>query len=646
MNEAVLAEPTLDDYLAADGPLAALLDGYQPRDVQIEMAHAVEHAIVQKQCLLVEAGTGTGKTFAYLLPAILSGTKVIVSTASKNLQDQLYQKDIPLLQKLFNKRLQVALLKGRANYLCHYRVESAMQSGRFFNQEIASQVQVVREAMAWVKQGDIAEISALPEDAAVWPSVTSTADNCLQQDCPFYTDCFVVKARKQAQCADLVIVNHHLFFADVGLREQGFAELLPAAGVIIFDEAHQLAETASQYFGTSISSRQLLELGRDVQAEVLQHAKDMHDIIDHTDNLKQQVQNMRLAFAIDEGRGAWLQVAKQKAMQTAVLAVQQVLQQMEQGLSLAAERHKALAACWRRCTELIAQFGQLTQDQQTQQIHWYETFRRAFILHHTPFSVAEKFQQLVQAHQGSWILTSATLTVANRFTHVAEQLGLAEAETLQLNSPFDFKKQALLYLPRGIPDPRHADFHAIIFEKAVQLIQLSRGRTFFLFTSHRALKLAAEYLASQLEFPVLVQGTQPKANLIKQFRQAGNAVLLGTQSFWQGVDVRGQALSCVIIDKLPFVSPRDPVEQARIKMIEKQGKSAFDDYQIPKAVINLKQGVGRLIRDSSDCGVICLCDPRFIGRHYARWFWQSLPAMAVTRDIDTVREFFDETVNA
>ncbi|KPK39429.1 MAG: helicase [Gammaproteobacteria bacterium SG8_47] len=634
---------SITDTLGLQGPLASRVPGFAPRTQQQELAEAVADALADKDSVLVaEAGTGTGKTFAYLVPALLSGLKIIISTGTKNLQDQLYHKDLPVVRDALEVPVSAALLKGRANYLCLHRLTLLEAEGRPGSAEAAQQLTAIRQWAGRTDSGDIAQLTGIAEGASIWPRVTSTADNCLGQDCSQFSECFVMKARRQAQAADVVVINHHLLLADMALREEGFADLLPRADAFIVDEAHQLPEVAGQFFGAALSSNQLLELARDARLEFLREIGEGDSVGRCADRLRKQVQDLRLAFGVDTRRGAWQSVAGSEAVQAAVKDLSAALAELRAVLSPLAERSKSLDSCLRRCDELTARFALLTETASEEFIHWFETYVRSFVLRLTPLHAAEQFQQYKSSLAAAWVFTSATLSVGERFDHFTGGLGLEGAETRRWESPFDFAEQALLYVPKGLPEPSHPGYTERVVAVSREVLGYSRGRGFVLFTSHRALQEAAERMRGELDYPILVQGEAPRDALLARFRELGNAVLLGTSSFWEGVDVRGDALSCVIIDKLPFASPSDPILQARIDAMRKHGENPFMNYQLPNAVLTLKQGVGRLIRDVSDRGVLVLCDPRLLSKPYGRLFLDSLPAMPRTRDLDDVRCFFAE----
>ncbi|VAX07352.1 DinG family ATP-dependent helicase YoaA [hydrothermal vent metagenome] len=631
---------TPSEILGLDGLLAKHVAGFAPRSEQQEMADAVAQTLEQNSILIAEAGTGTGKTFAYLVPALLCGQKVIISTGTKNLQDQLFHRDLPVVRKALEVPVSVALLKGRNNYLCLHRLEVA-EEGRYSNREMSKSIQLVRSWSRQTKNGDIAELSALSEADPVWPRVTSGSDNCLGVECGFYDKCHLMEARRLAQAADVVVVNHHLLLADMALREGGFGELLPAANAFIIDEAHQLPDVASGFFGTSMSSQQLMELARDAEAEYITEINEGRDFSAITDALQTAVQDMRLAFELKSGRGGWRDEDNNKALPKTIDKVIATLENLQSTLKPLAVRSKGLDNCLRRAAELNDLFHRLTGSASEDQIHWYEIHKRSFSINLTPLSIADSFQSRLNDINAAWVFTSATLAVGDHFDLFQQQLGLVDAQTAQWASPFDYYHQSLFYVPRDLPLPNDRDYTRAVIDSARPVIESCGGRTFLLFTSHRALREAAELLENTIDFPLLIQGDEPRDILLEKFRQQGNAVLLGTSSFWEGVDVRGDALSCVIIDKLPFASPGDPVLQGRIEAMRKQGKNPFMDFQLPNAAITLKQGVGRLIRDVNDHGILMICDPRLLDKPYGRIFLESLPKMARTRDVADIARFFE-----
>lgn len=707
----------LDAIFAADGVLAREIEGYRPRASQIEMARAVAAAMeasgrampdpamfeTQKRparrlqgastsgadngsvsaggdeqagidggenTLIVEAGTGTGKTYAYLVPAMLWGGKVVVSTGTKHLQDQLFQRDIPTVRDALAVPVSVAMLKGRANYLCHYYLQRTADNGRLpSRQETAWLQEIVRFAKI-TKSGDKAELASVPETAAVWSMVTSTRENCLGQECPNYKDCFVMQARREAQQADIVVVNHHLFFADIMLRDTGMAELLPTANTIIFDEAHQLPETATLFFGETLSTAQLLELARDCVAEGLSHARDAVEWVKLGAALERAARDVRLAFKEDSVRLSVAQLPEDHPLFPALVAVETELAVLATALAGQAERAESLGACLRRARELqdtlagwtvpepadvsskpqeTAQSASGTQaaTDPDEKVRWVEVFSHTVQLHETPLSVAPIFAKQRAGVPRAWVFTSATLSVRGDFTHYAAQMGLNARRSMTLPSPFDYPTQGLLYVPRNLPQPSSPAFTDAVFEAALPAIEASGGGVFMLCTTLRAVDRIAAKLRDTIDArgwntPLLVQGDASRTELLERFRAYGNAILVGSQSFWEGVDVRGDALSLVVIDKLPFAPPDDPVLAARLDALARKGLSPFAVHQLPQAVITLKQGAGRLIRAETDRGVLMICDTRLVDKPYGRRIWQSLPPFKRTREIEVVREFFGE----
>ena len=626
-------------WLEEGGALAQRIEGFQPRPQQQAMAKAITELLAGEGVLIVEAGTGVGKTFAYLIPTLASGERVILSTGSKTLQDQLFFKDLPVFCEALKLPLKAALLKGRANYLCLQRLELTLEEGRFTDRR---EIGWIRRLESWsrlTETGDIAEMTAIPHDAEVWPKVTSTLENCSGLECEYYSDCFVVKARRKAQDADVVVVNHHLFFADMALKEEGFGELLPTADVIVLDEAHQLPEIASNFFSETISSRQLQEWSRDTLAEFLVNAKDMPQLRDQLNQLDKAVLDLRLVMDAPGQRASWLMMRDRPGIIEHTQTLLEVMQDLEVLLVEIVERSKGLELCHERLVELRERLLRM-QMPQTDVIQWFETFTRSFSLTATPLDIAVPLQRCMETLPCRWVMTSATLAVGDSFEHFTKRLGINQAATLKLDSPFDYWHHALMYLPTGLPEPQQADFVEKMVAAAIPVIKACGGRTFMLFTSYRAMHEAAELLEGEFDYPMLIQGESPQREMIDKFRELGNAVLLGTASFWEGVDVRGEALSCVIIDKLPFAAPNDPVLEARLETLRQEGGNPFADYQLPQAVIALKQGVGRLIRDQEDRGLLMICDARLRTRRYGSVFLDSLPRMPRTQKLEVVERFF------
>lgn len=644
------SDSKLNFIFSEKGPLAEGIPGYRTRQQQLEMALAIETAIQENKQLVAEAGTGTGKTFAYLVPALLSGGKVIVSTGTKTLQDQLFHRDLPAVRDALKVPVTVEMLKGRANYVCHFHLERSANEGRFVSREDANYIHVIRNFVENSKTGDKAELIEVPENATIWPSVTSTRDNCMGQECNFYKDCFVMDARKRALAADVVVVNHHLFFADVMLRDEGVSELLPSANTVIFDEAHQLPEVAGLFFGEDVSTSQLLELARDSEAEYITTAKDCPALQEAANVLEKSVRDFRLVFAYEGSRMPVKKALALKNFEAAYVEMQAKLQALTNVLETQSPRDPALENCWQRGAGLMVQLQRWLAAENTNLVRWVEVFTQSVQLHATPLSVAEGFSKQLNASPRAWIFTSATLAVKSDFSHYISQMGLSNANTGYWESPFDYGKQALFYVPENMPEPNSPGYSAAVAAVALPVIQASSGRAFVLCTSLRAMReihalLKEAFEQNGIEYPLMMQGESSRSELLERFRKRGNAVLVGSQSFWEGVDVRGEALSCVIIDKLPFAPPDDPVLAARIDKMNEEGKNAFMEYQLPYAVITLKQGAGRLIRDEADSGVLMICDPRLISKPYGRKIWQSLPPFKRTRFLAEVQAFFENIKN-
>ncbi|MCR4300062.1 MAG: ATP-dependent DNA helicase [Sulfuricaulis sp.] len=637
---------TSKDILGIDGPLAGRLEGYSPRRAQQEMASCIEQALADYSVFIAESGTGTGKTYAYLVPVLLSGKKILISTGTRHLQDQLYHRDLPLVRDALAVPVTTALLKGRSNYLCRYRLEQAEMDTHLAAGRAPSELVMIREWSGRTRHGDIAEMSGLSEDAELWPLVTSTADNCLGSNCSYYDECFVNHARREALAADVVIVNHHLFFADLALREEGFGQLLPGVEAVIFDEAHQLPEIASNFLGISLSSHQLTNLCHDAIAEDLKEHSGIDALPFGVQRLEKAAADFRLAFGVEPRRDAWEKLEYAKSVHAALAELKARLTDFSTVLDAAAGKGQGLANCARRASDLLDRLMTISESPPSEYVAWFETTPRRFTLFLTPLEIATAFQRHLRDGKKAWIFTSATLAIKQSFAHFQARLGLEQAETGLWDSPFDFARQTLLYIPPGLPVPSAPEYTDRVIDVALPILRASRGRAFILFTSHRALKAATVRLRDRLDYPLLVQGDAPRSELLRRFRELGNAVLLGTSSFWEGVDVRGEALSCVIIDKLPFASPDDPVLQARAAALEQSGRSPFAEYQLPEAVIALKQGVGRLIRDENDHGVLVLCDPRILSKGYGKIFLASLPPMPVTRSLQDVERFFSSDLPA
>jgi ATP-dependent DNA helicase DinG len=635
------------------GELAKMLPGFRLRPQQLAMAQAVARTIAARGRLVAEAGTGTGKTFAYLVPALLYGGKVIISTGTKTLQDQLFERDLPLVRDALSVPVTAAVLKGRANYVCHYHLERAGREDRLPSRQDARYLEKIVAFAQVTERGDRAELADVPENASIWPLVTSTRDNCLGSNCPFHRECFVMKARKDALEADVVVVNHHLFFADVMLRDEGLSELLPACNTIVLDEAHQLPETATLFFGEQTTGGQLAELARDAEVAARTTARDVPELPDAASALAPTLRKVRLAAGETTGRFSHEAIYARPGFGDAIAELAATLDRLATEMRLFAERGEDLEQIARRAEDAAARVARwqsaasAAADDESAWIRWIDVLPQSFQLHSSPVSVAEIFRRQVEGAGRAWILTSATLAVGTDFTHYTAQLGLDDADTGRWESPFDYDTQALLYVPRDLPAPNSREHTEAVVDAALPILKASGGRAFLLFTTLRALVTARERLADAfaregLDFPILMQGEGSKTDLLSRFRTLGNAVLLGSASFWEGVDVPGDALSVVVIDKLPFAPPDDPLLAARLARLEAAGGNPFMDWQLPQAAISLKQGAGRLIRTETDRGVLMICDPRLTDKPYGRRIWQSLPPMRRTRERAEVEAFFLE----
>lgn len=626
------------------GPLATELSGFAVRPSQQQLSAEIAGAVEDGAVLIAEAGTGTGKTFAYLVPALLSGKRVIISTGTKALQDQLYHRDLPRVRKALAAPVHAALLKGRANYLCKFRLEQA-KGETFVSRDAAQHFQRVVQWAGKTQRGDLAEITSVPEDSPVWPQVSSTADNCLGSECPFWSECHLVKARQQAQSADIVVVNHHLLLADLAIKQEGFGEVLPGASVFILDEAHQIPELALQFFGDSVSTRQWLDLGKDILLESGKVSGSSVLLAPPAKQLEQRIKQLRAACEAVPAKGAAALLRPHPELMMALSEVQAGGEELLKALQLQAGVSSALDQCAVRADALssrwkswLSALGNAREDSPAA-VRWYELSQRGITLNATPMDVSTPLRQYREQSKAAWILTSATLAVNQSVEHLAEKLGLDAPRVLVQPSPFDWQNQGLFYLPKAMPEPNHPDFTEALLNAARPVLQASNGRAFLLFTSHRALKLAAQQLEGG-PWPLFVQGTAPRMELLERFRHSGNGILLGAASFWEGVDVAGDALSVVIIDKLPFAAPDDPVLEARLEAVRLRGGNPFMEEQVPSAVIALKQGVGRLIRTFEDRGVLMMGDTRLVSKPYGKTFIQSLPPFPRTREIEDVIDFF------
>ena len=629
--------------LDADGPFSGTLDSFAPRQAQIRMAEAVEETLSCVGSLVVEAGTGIGKTLAYLVPAMLCGERVIISTGTKTLQDQLFFRDLPMVKETLGVSLKTTLLKGRGNYLCLHRMMIARTEGRLPSRDAVLELEAVKEWSARTGDGDLSIADVVTDESGLMPFVTSTPDNCLGGECPRFEDCFVARARNEAQDADIVVVNHHLLFADMAIKQSGFGEVLPGAAAFIIDEAHQAPETATRFFSVSITARQVRDLCRDFLAESAEVSGAMGMLREPVSDCLQKLKEMQLAVAerMPE-RGSWDDLVLDEGVRVALQSLDHAINTLASSTGQLEGSARGMDGCIERLAELQARFDRFDSQQAVEEVRWYERRGQGFALHITPLEVSAVFNDFREKAEAAWIFTSATLSVKNNFSHFTDRMGLDDAKTLQLDSPFDYQNNALMWLPDQVPEPRDIDFVPALLEQVVPVLKASRGRAFLLFTSHRSLRKAAELLADRVSYPLFVQGSQPRSLLLEQFRDSGEGVLLGSASFWEGVDVIGDALSLVVIDKLPFAAPDDPVMEARSNALRRAGGNPFTQLYLPQAVIALKQGAGRLIRDVTDRGVLVVCDPRIRTKSYGRVFLESLPPMKLAAGRTEVEQFFND----
>jgi ATP-dependent DNA helicase DinG len=626
-------------FFGGEGLLARVLPGYEERPSQQRLSEAVERTLRDGGLLLAEAGTGTGKTLAYLLPAVELGRRVVVSTGTKNLQEQLVDKDLPLLARALGRDLRVAVMKGRANYICLMRHRSFSEAGSFRRLD---EIPLYRAVEGWAPRtetGDRAEVPDLPDSADFWREISAASENCIGQSCPDFDACWITKMRQRALEADLVVVNHHLLCADLSVKDGGnYGQVIPPYDTVILDEAHLLEDVATQYFGVQVSSHKVEDLCRDVERELKAAQLDARELRAEVEAVRHRADRFFSLLARGEGRrlsSGWMtsrHVEESKALllrlaglKTAILALP--------------DKPEALNGLASRAQALRDELFFVLEAEDDGHVYFVETRGRGVFLKATPIDVSERLQELLFSQVKAAVLTSATLAVDGGFDYLRSRLGLAEAEELLLHSPFDFREQAILYVPRRMPEPQSPTFVDRAAEEVVGLLELSKGRAFVLFTSYANMNAVAERVAGRVEYPLLIQGEAPKAQLLETFRTTPGAVLFATASFWQGVDVVGEQLSCVIIDKLPFASPGDPVVAARIERLRNEGGNPFGEYQVPVAVLTLKQGLGRLIRSASDRGILAVLDSRLVEKSYGRRFLDSLPPARLVHDLGAVAGF-------
>jgi len=636
-----------DNFFSPQGPLNDCLNNYQLRAEQVEMAKSVSNAIKDKESLVIEAGTGVGKTFAYLYPSLLKGGRVVISTATKNLQDQLFFNDIPKIREALKISVKVNILKGRANYICKLRMENTNQEGMFFNKNDAKYLHLIKAFSDNSDSGEVSEISKIPENSAIWPMVTSTKENCLGQDCEFYKNCFLVKARKEALESEVLIVNHHLFFADFVLKDAELSEILPKANTVIFDEAHQVPLVASFFLGEFISSSQIINLIQDCQQSFIKYPDTIKILDSLAKDLQENIFELKALISPSSVRLNINKLQDYDAFKETYKTLIAKLDLLETILSKHAEDNAESQRLFDRATELTIKLNSWLKRDNQNDIYWLEVFARTIQFNATPISVAEQFNKFQKKADSAWIFTSATLSINGSFDHFTSLLGLKKSRTQYLQSPFNYSENAFLYVPKEIPDPKDELFNLVLVKKALPLIRAAKGRAFILATSLKSMEeigalLKDEFEKNKIDYPVITQGEGPKNDLLNQFKKHGNAVLIGSLSFWEGIDVRGSTLSLVIIDKLPFQSPGDPVFESKIKLLTEEGANAFMSMQLPEAIIRLKQGVGRLIRDDHDKGVMVICDRRIIEKSYGMKIWKSLPSFKRTRSESAVINFLEE----
>ena len=637
-------ELIIEEFFKNQGPLSEIIDNFHEREDQVKMAKLVNEAIEAKDSLIVEAGTGIGKTFSYLLPALINGGKIVISTATKNLQDQLFFKDIPTIRDALKIPIDINILKGRSNYICQLRMENALLEGQFLNKEDAKFIHEIKKISDHSEVGEVSEFNNIPETSTIWPFVTSTKDNCLGQECEFFKSCFVVKARKKAIASEVVIVNHHLFFADFVLKDAELSEILPKADTVIFDEAHQIPQIAPIFLGANISTNQILYLVQDINQILLKNVKDKDTLIELSRLVTDSVYSVNDYFKKRNYRVGIEKIERLDLFKDKINELVKHLDKFYTFFDNYDDQDTEFKNLRERTEEVIDKLKKWINDEDQSYVHWIDIFFKSIQFNITPISIADSFREFQEKNEASWIFTSATLAANSSFDHFKSLMGLENAKTKLLKSPFNYSQNAYLYVPEDMPETSSRSFNNHLLAKVYPIIIAAKGRTFILSTSIKSMNEIASLLKDEFEknninYPILTQGERSKIKLLEQFKHHGNAILIGSLSFWEGVDVRGKELSLVIIDKLPFQSPGDPIFESKINLLSAKGINAFMTFQLPKAIISLKQGAGRLIRDEEDKGVLMICDQRIIAKPYGKSFWRSLPSFKRTRNQEDVIEF-------
>lgn len=637
---------TVDTIFDVGGLLQKSHPAYEFRRSQLEMARIVDDAFANKRQVVIEAGTGTGKTLAYLIPAIRSGRRVVVSTATKSLQEQLFQKDVPFLQRHFAPNLKVALMKGRSNFLCRAKVHQMDGQAVLKGIDEVDWFSQIRDWEKLTETGDRSELTFLPDDSDLWNRIDARSDLCTGQKCPEFNSCFITAMHQRAHEADLIIVNHHLFFADLAIRDNDFGSILPEYSAVVFDEAHEIEDVASEYFGREVSSYQFEELARDTEAMLRLLQVEASVLRKYLARMRERSRHFFESFSEREGRYPFDLPARRSFLERSREPYEDLaasVKRVEAELAALSPKPEEAVALARRAGELRRELEFLLESEEKTYVYWYERRGRGVFLAATPIDVSEILRERLFEQFDTVVLTSATLAVGGRFDYLKQRLGVLPSSETVLPHEFNFKDQALLYIPRSLPDVRNPGFSQSAADEIAKLLEISQGRAFCLFTSYAQMKDIYERVSALVKFPLLIQGTAPRSTLLDRFRSTPNAVLFATATFWQGVDVPGAQLSCVIIDKLPFAVPSDPIVAARVRALQEDGRNAFAEYQVPEAVLALKQGFGRLIRSKSDRGILAILDNRIQRMHYGRIFLESLPEYSTTHDLAEVARFIENS---